>query len=258
MFRSGVLRVAAARCQRAVAPTSQRARSRGWCEAITGFSGSARVTEVARRGITTVSAGFWGQGTRTVTAVDCHAGGEPARVIIAGAPHVSGDTMLEKRGSMILHHDEFRQTLLQEPRGYPCQNANVVFPSIAPGCDYGYVILEQNTIYPLMSGHNTICVATALLETGMVRMVEPVSRPPCSLPPSRLHTSHAPRLCAPFRHSRCRSVYRSGRVEDCQCVDSPASCNLLLVVVLSFGVGHCGMLLLFIPFFSFCRRSQSL
>ena len=28
---------------------------------------------------------------------------------------------------------------------------------------FGYVIAEQNCIYPLFSGHNTICVVTALL-----------------------------------------------------------------------------------------------
>ena len=66
--------------------------------------------------------------------------------------------------------DEFRQLLLQEPRGYPCQNADVIYPSAVDGVDYGYVILEQNKVYPAMSGHNTICVATALLETGVRKL----------------------------------------------------------------------------------------
>ena len=56
-----------------------------------------------------------------------------------------------------------RKTLLQEPRGYPCQNLNIIFPSQNPDAKYGYVIAEQNRIYPLFSGHNTICVVTALL-----------------------------------------------------------------------------------------------
>ena len=38
--------------------------------------------------------------------------------------------------------------------------------------DAGFVILEQ-VEYPLMSGSNTICVATALIETGMVEVTEP-------------------------------------------------------------------------------------
>ena len=56
-----------------------------------------------------------------------------------------------------------RQTLLQEPRGYPCQNLNFIFPSQNKEAAFGYVIAEQNCIYPLFSGHNTICVVTALL-----------------------------------------------------------------------------------------------
>ena len=55
------------------------------------------------------------------------------------------------------------QTLLQEPRGYPCQNLNFIFPSQNKEAAFGYVIAEQNCIYPLFSGHNTICVVTALL-----------------------------------------------------------------------------------------------
>ena len=39
----------------------------------------------------------------------------------------------------------------------------------------GYIIAEQHGIYPLFSGHNTICVVTALLETGQLHMVEPLT-----------------------------------------------------------------------------------
>ena len=52
-------------------------------------------------------------------------------------------------------------------------HSNIVVPSTRPDCDFGYVIMEP-TEYPAMSGSNTICVATVLLETGMVRMREPI------------------------------------------------------------------------------------
>ena len=45
--------------------------------------------------------------------------------------------------------------LIKEPRGYPCQNLNIVFPSEMPGIDWGYIICEQECVYPLFSGHNT-------------------------------------------------------------------------------------------------------
>mmetsp|Transcript_13715 Transcript_13715/g.44795 ORF Transcript_13715/g.44795 Transcript_13715/m.44795 type:complete len:414 (+) Transcript_13715:89-1330(+) len=114
----------------------------------------------------------WGAGRRMLQVIDCHAAGEPARVVLGGLPRVPGTTMLEKREHMRDHMDALRKLLLLEPRGYPCQNANFVFPSEHPEADFGFVIAEQGRIYPMMSGHNAMCVVTALLETGMVPMCE--------------------------------------------------------------------------------------
>ena len=50
----------------------------------------------------------------------------------------------------------------------------MVLPPTHPDADAGYVIMEQ-VEYPGMSGTNTICVATVLLETGMLPMTEPVT-----------------------------------------------------------------------------------
>ena len=110
--------------------------------------------------------------------IDCHAGGEPARIVLSGVPSFpSGySTALQKRSYMMEHLDHLRKILLLEPRGYPCQNADYIFPAENGSNNLQYVIAEQNKIYPLMSGHNTICVATALLECGVVPMVEPISK----------------------------------------------------------------------------------
>lgn len=110
--------------------------------------------------------------------IDCHAAGEPARVVLSGVPTLpsSCTSALLKREYMKEHLDHFRKILLFEPRGYPCQNVNFVFSADSRGSEHlQFVIGEQNQIYPLMSGHNTICVATALLECGVVRMEEPKS-----------------------------------------------------------------------------------
>ena len=64
--------------------------------------------------------------------------------------------------------------MLREPRGYPAANCNLILPSSHPEADAGYVIMEQ-VEYPGMSGTNTICVVTVLLETGMLPMTEPVT-----------------------------------------------------------------------------------
>ncbi len=64
--------------------------------------------------------------------------------------------------------------MLREPRGYPAANVNLVLPPTRPEADAGFVIMEQ-VEYPAMSGTNTICTVTALLETGMLPMREPVT-----------------------------------------------------------------------------------
>jgi proline racemase len=111
---------------------------------------------------------------RMIRAVDAHACGEPGRVIIGGVLDVPGRTMFEKMDHLRLHADGLRKLMLREPRGYPAANCNLILPPTRPGADAGYVIMEQ-TEYPGMSGTNTICVTTVLLETGMVPMSEPVT-----------------------------------------------------------------------------------
>ena len=109
-----------------------------------------------------------------ISAVDLHACGEPGRVIVGGVRDVPGRSMFEKMQYLAQHHDGLRKRMLREPRGYPAANCNLVLPPTHPDADAGFVIMEQ-VEYPPMSGTNTICVATALLETGMIPMKEPVT-----------------------------------------------------------------------------------
>jgi proline racemase len=68
--------------------------------------------------------------------------------------------------------DSLRRLLLQEPRGSVAQHANLIVPPTREDCDAGFIVMEP-TEYPPMSGSNAICVATVLLETGMVELREP-------------------------------------------------------------------------------------
>ena len=111
---------------------------------------------------------------RVLNVVGCHAEGEVGNVVVGGFGDVPGETMFDKRNHLQEHEDWMRQLLLHEPRGNVMRSANVVLPSRHPEAQWGYVVMES-TEYPAMSGSNTICVATVLLETGMVPMVEPVT-----------------------------------------------------------------------------------
>ena len=110
-----------------------------------------------------------------ITAVDAHACGEPGRVITGGVLDVPGRTMFEKKCWLEMHADHIRLRMLREPRGYPAANCNLILPPTHPDADAGFVIMEQ-VEYPPMSGTNTICVVTVLIETGMVTAVEPITR----------------------------------------------------------------------------------
>src|ERR1051326_2541837 len=83
--------------------------------------------------------------------------------------------MFEKMTWLATHADQLRLRMLREPRGYPAANCNLILPPTDPKADAGFVIMEQ-VEYPAMSGSNTICVATVLIETGMVAATEPVTR----------------------------------------------------------------------------------
>ena len=121
-----------------------------------------------------------------IHAVDLHACGEPGRVIVGGVRDVPGRSMFEKMQYLATRQDGLRKRMLREPRGYPAANCNLVLPPTRPDADAGFVIMEQ-VEYPAMSGTNTICVTTALLETGMVPMREPVTELALETPAGLIH-----------------------------------------------------------------------
>ncbi len=109
--------------------------------------------------------------TRMFQAVETHSG-EPMRVITGGVPHIPGDSVYEQMKWLEQNDDQIRMLMLREPRGYPPMCCNIIVPPKHPEAAAGFIIMEQ-VEYPVMSGGNTIAVATVLLETGMIPMQEP-------------------------------------------------------------------------------------
>jgi proline racemase len=112
--------------------------------------------------------------SRMITAVDAHAGGEPGRVITGGIGPIPGDNVFEQMLHLRDQQDEIRKLMLREPRGYPGLCCNLLVPPTDPDADMGFIVMEQME-YAAMSGSNTICVTTVLLETGILPMVEPIT-----------------------------------------------------------------------------------
>ena len=173
---------------------------------------------------------------RTLTAVEVHAEGEQGTCYLGSVFDVPGRTMREK-----LHHlnevdDSLRRFLCFEPRGRPQASANLVFPSTDPDADAGFVILQADRAHA-MSGSNTICVVTALLETGTVPMAEPETavvardrrRP-------RAHRADLPRRPLREGHARRRPSF-------VEALDVPLTCPGYGNVPVDVAYGGCYYLL---------------
>lgn len=111
---------------------------------------------------------------RVISVVGCHAEGEIGDVIVGGVLPPAGATMFEKMQNMERHHDHIRQMLLLEPRGSVARHLNLIVPATRPDCDVGVIIMEPTEYVP-MSGSNTMCTITVLLETGILTMQEPIT-----------------------------------------------------------------------------------
>ncbi|MGO1117339.1 proline racemase family protein [Rhodovibrionaceae bacterium A322] len=115
------------------------------------------------------------QSSKNITVVGCHAEGEVGRVITGGVLPPPGKTLFEQKTYLEEQGDDLRKFLIYEPRGGAFVHTNLVVPPVTPGAQAGFIIMEP-TDYPPMSGSNSICVSTVLLETGMVPMQEPITR----------------------------------------------------------------------------------
>lgn len=136
---------------------------------------------------------------RVISVVGCHAEGEVGDVITGGVLPPGGATMLEKKLAFERDADHVRRLLIQEPRGSVARHVNLLVPSTRPDCVAGAIIMEP-TEYPPMSGSNTMCIATVLLETGIVPIEEPQTRFALDMPGGRVE------IVADCRNGKCVSV----------------------------------------------------
>ena len=138
------------------------------------------------------------QANRVISVVGCHAGGEIGNVVVGGVLPPPGGSVFERMQALAAD-DSLRRLLLREPRGSVAVHANLIVPPAGPDCAAGFIIMEPAE-YPPMSGSNTMCVATVLLETGMVPMREPVTKLRLEAPAGVVEVT------AYCRGGRCESV----------------------------------------------------
>ena len=126
-------------------------------------------------------------------------------MVVDGVQPPRGATVFEQVQAL-QRDDSLRRFLLREPRGSVATHANLIVSATRADCAFGFIIMEP-TEYPAMSGSNTICVATVLLETGRVAMQEP-------------ETTF--RLEAPAGVVEIRAVCRDGKVESVELTNVPS------------------------------------
>ncbi|MCP4328070.1 MAG: proline racemase family protein [Alphaproteobacteria bacterium] len=109
---------------------------------------------------------------RAIHIIGAHAEGEVGHVIVGGVLPPPGATVKAQRDWLQTEGDALRRLLIREPRGGVFTHYNLIVPAKDPAAQAGFIIMEPMD-YPPMSGSNSICVATVLLETGMLPLTEP-------------------------------------------------------------------------------------
>ena len=110
--------------------------------------------------------------SKSVTMVEAHAEGEVGRIITSGILDIPGSNMVEKLNYMNGAGNSLRKFLVFEPRGYAQMSTVLLLPPTLTKADAGIIILQGDQAHA-MSGSNSICTVTVLLETGIVEMQEP-------------------------------------------------------------------------------------
>ncbi|MXQ07122.1 hypothetical protein GQ651_04620 [Alphaproteobacteria bacterium GH1-50] len=127
--------------------------------------------------------------TRSIHVISCHAEGEVGDVIVGGVAPPPGETIWEQRNS-IAKDGWLRNFVLNEPRGGVFRHVNLLVPPKHAQADAAFIIMEPEDTPP-MSGSNSICVATVLLDAGIVPMQEPVTEMVLEAPGGLVHVRAA-------------------------------------------------------------------
>ena len=110
---------------------------------------------------------------KTIHVISAHAEGEVGDVIVGGVAPPPGDSVWDQ-SRWIARDGRLRNFVLNEPRGGVFRHVNLLVPPKDPTADAAFIIMEPEDTPP-MSGSNSICVATVLLDAGILPMQEPTT-----------------------------------------------------------------------------------
>lgn len=111
---------------------------------------------------------------RYLSCVDTHSSGESTRILVGGIPKIKGKTMQEKQDYFKTHYDPLRSTMLKEPRGFAGLLGAVLTEPCDPEADVGVIYLWTGGYFSAC-GDSTYSCSAALIELGMIEVVEPIT-----------------------------------------------------------------------------------
>lgn len=158
--------------------------------------------------------------SKVIHVVSCHAEGEVGDVIVGGVAPPPGETLWDQR-NFIASDGALRDFVLNEPRGGVFRHVNLLVPPKNPLAQMAWIIMEPEDTPP-MSGSNSICVATVLLDTGILPMTEPVTNLV---------------LEAPGGLVKVRAKCRNGKAEQITITNVPSFVDRLAVSLEVAGIG---------------------
>lgn len=158
--------------------------------------------------------------SKVIHVVSAHAEAEVGDVIVGGVAPPPGATLWEQ-SRFIAEDGQLRDLVLNEPRGGVFRHVNLLVPPKHPQAQMGFIVMEPADTPP-MSGSNSLCVATVLLETGILPMREPETRLTLEAPGGLIEVAAA-----------CRG----GRVERVRVRNVPSFADRLDAVVEVAGIG---------------------
>jgi proline racemase len=122
---------------------------------------------------------------KAIHIIGCHAEGEVGDVIVGGVAAPPGATVWDQ-SRFIASDGALRNFVLHEPRGGVFRHVNLLVPPKDPNAQMGFIIMEPEDTPP-MSGSNCICVATVLLDAGILPMTEPETALVLEAPAGLIH-----------------------------------------------------------------------
>lgn len=170
--------------------------------------------------------------SKTLDMVEVHAEGEVGAIVTGGVLTIPGATMADKMHYINTVDDSLRRFVVYEPRGKVQMSVNILMSPCDPRADAAFLILQADRAHS-MSGSNTICVVTGLLETGILPMKEPETVVMLDTPAGLV------RAVATCANGKCERVTLDGSLSFVEQLDVPVQVDGYGEVRVDLAYGGC-------------------